>query len=77
MAVLNKISDTVAMASKGNAEAFSASSSATAYNTQYLWDFLSVSESEKKKHLALSNSLCPVLGIGRWAAQSPWLRAAH
>ena len=41
MAVLNKISDTVAMASKGNAEAFSASSSATAYNTQYLWDFFS------------------------------------
>lgn len=41
LAVLNRISDTVAMASKGNAEAFSASSSATAYNTQYLWDFFS------------------------------------
>jgi hypothetical protein len=38
LAVLNRISDTIAMASKGNAEAFSAASSATAYQTQYLWD---------------------------------------
>lgn len=31
---------------------------------------------KRKKHLALCNSPCPVLGIGRLAAQGPWLRAA-
>ena len=31
---------------------------------------------KRKKRLALCNSPCPVLGIGRLAAQGPWLRGA-